>query len=399
MSFNFSAPAPAAGAPAPATGLFGTPAATAAPATGLFGAAPATTTAPASGGLFGAAPASTTAPAATTTPAPAGGLFGASAPKAEALAPSGGLFRAPTTGTAATTTTSAPTNQSLATIPAYHEIFPRLNLRHSVINHLDRAEGGSRELIHLLSVSGEEEAIGKSLADPTGILKRGVQEEGLRSALVKCCESSSAASSTTSGTSGGLFGGTSAFGGSLGQTNQQQQQQQQQVVITLHSKPTAITPSISKDVLLLSNELHLSIAESVALFAETNALILGNEGDGDTIMERKAIDDDFVESLICSGRIGFEEDGGEKVSASSSKATKKQEDVSAVVHMARHLFFHERAALLYTILDLIRHRIQAADETSATGNPIIVATDQLLQAGLVVNLINAIRELNDMSVR
>jgi hypothetical protein len=246
-------------------------------------------------------------------------------------------------------------------------------------------------------VSGEEEAIGKSLADPTGILKRGVQEEGLRSALVKCCESSSAASTTTSGTSGGLFGGTSAFGGSLGQTNQQQQQQQQQVVITLHSKPTAITPSISKDVLLLSNELHLSIAESVALFAETNALILGNEGDGDTIMERKAIDDDFVESLICSGRIGFEEDGGEKVSASSSKATKKQEDVSAVVHMARHLFFHERAALLYTILDLIRHRIQAADETSATGNPIIVATDQLLQAGLVVNLINAIRELNDMT--
>jgi hypothetical protein len=325
----------------------------------LIEASGAPTPAPAAGGLFDA-----------PTPAPtAGGLFGSTTPAA-----------APMNSTATATSTA---NQPIANIPAYHTVFPRIQTRNTVLDHVAHVSGSGRELIHILSTNEES---GKLLSDPKGILKKPQEDAALRNAIVKCCdEVTTATASNITGGGGGIFGSSSsvrAFG------NQNQQNQSQPVCVTLNDRAASITSSIAKDVLRLSNELHISVVDALSLFAEANALVVNNE-------HRKELEDDFVDILICNGKMGLEDE-----TKHDKKPTKQQmmrnHDDSAIISTARHLFFHERAALLSTILDLIRYRIQAAEESHSV-SPIIVATDQLLQSGLVTNLIASVRELNDMS--
>ena len=312
---------------------------------------------------------------------PGSGLFGSTPAPATAAAPS----PAP-----ASTINTSQIQQPIANIPAYHKTFPRLQTRYAVLDHVQRVTGSGRELIHILS--NEE---GKVLSDPKSILKKPQEDGTLRNALIKCRDGASVSSNATGGSTsllggGGLFGSSGGmFGQPQNQGQQQQQPQTQQVTVTLSDKPASITQSIAKDVLCLSDELHLSVSDAVALFAEANALVTRNEA------ESKELEDDFVEVLIRNGKMGL---GDEKSDSETNKQAlqQREEDISPVIQTARRLFFHERAALLSTILDLVRYRIEATENLNGT-SPIIVATDQLLQSGLVTNLVASIRELNDMT--
>lgn len=306
-----------------------------------------------------------------------GGLFGSTPVPATA---------APSPAPASTVNTSQ--IQPIANIPAYHTTFPRLQTRNTVLDHVQRVAGSGRELIHILS--NEE---GKLLSDTKSILKKPTEDGTLRNALIQCRDGASNATGGPTPVGGGGLFGTS--GGVFGQRqNHQGQQQQQQpqtprVTVTLSDKPASITQSIARDVLRLSDELHLSVSDAVALFAEANALVTRHE-DG-----RTEFDDDFVKVLIRNGKMGLDD---EKLDGEAKNKTPQRREggVSRIIQTARHLFFHERAALLSTILDLVRYRIQAAEESNDT-SPIIAATDKLLQSGLVTNLIASIRELNDMT--
>ena len=247
-----------------------------------------------------------------------------------------------------------------------------------MLDHVQRVTGRGKELIHILS----SEESGKLLSDPRNILKRPQDDGALKNALVTCsCRGTapSPASGSTPFGNGGMFGGN--------QQPQQQQEPSQPLCVMLQGNEASITPSIAKDILRLSDELHISTVDAVALFAEANALVVRNE-------ERHELEDNFVDVLIRNGKMGIENN---KIIESKTTQMKQHDaDLSTVVQAARHLFFHERAALLTTVVDLVRYRIQAAEEMNNT-SPIIVATDQLLHSGLVTNLVATIRELNDMS--
>jgi hypothetical protein len=309
-------------------------------------------------------------------------LFGASAPAAPTPAPTAiGLFGS-TTPAGAPTNATAPANQPIANIPAYHTAFPRIQTRNTVLDHVAHVSGSGRELIHILSTNEE---CGKLLSDPKGILKNTQENAALRNALVKCCNE--AIAGAASNTAGFGSGGGGMFGSSSVGASGNQQTQSQPVCVTLNERAASITPSIAKDVLCLSNELHISEVDALSLFAEANALVVNNE-------QRKELEDDFVDILMSNGKMGMEDKIKREQKPTKQHMMRNGKD-STIINTARHLFFHERAALLYTILDLIRYRIQAAEETNSS--PIIVATDQLLQSGLVLNLIASVRELNDTS--
>ena len=148
----------------------------------------------------------------------------ASAPAPSNNAASGGLFGS-TSAPATTAPSPAPAStvntldiQPIATIPAYHTTFPRLQTRNTVLDHVQRVTGSGRELIHILS--NEE---GKLLSDPKSILKKPQEDGTLRNAFIQCRDgasvSSNAAGGPTSLGGGGLFGSS---GGVFGQRQSHQ---------------------------------------------------------------------------------------------------------------------------------------------------------------------------------
>ena len=95
------------------------------------------------------------------------------------------------------------------------------------------------------------------------------------------------------------------------------------------------------------------------------------------------------------------------LSMTTTTTTADEED-RAVRNIAHHLYFRDRSSILSILYDLIQHRVEAASDileettmtttTAATGgnhskNAILIGTDQLLEAGLVTNLMNIVREL------
>ena len=81
--------------------------------------------------------------------------------------------------------------------------------------------------------------------------------------------------------------------------------------------------------------------------------------------------------------------------------TRGNDDVDDdIVHRtAMRLHYREYSSIMYTISDLVRHRVEAYDvvtssSSSETGgrNAILAATDQLLEAGLIGDLIEYVRE-------
>mmetsp|Transcript_23919 Transcript_23919/g.51166 ORF Transcript_23919/g.51166 Transcript_23919/m.51166 type:complete len:218 (-) Transcript_23919:388-1041(-) len=108
--------------------------------------------------------------------------------------------------------------------------------------------------------------------------------------------------------------------------------------------------------------------------------------------------DEFVTMLIKGSKVGFETRKTRHPTAAAaqqqqqeqrtpqSQEEKEERPVSATVRAARRLFFRERAALLATLSDLVRHRVEAADGIAASPSSklsvVLAATDQLLKAGL-----------------
>jgi len=125
--------------------------------------------------------------------------------------------------------------------------------------------------------------------------------------------------------------------------------------------------------------------------------------------------------LIEGGRVGFEKSRQhhQQQGSSSNNTTTMQTDSSSntqpppsrIIQTARRLFFHERSALLSTVYNLIRHRVEAyttlvsnedhddddnidrGNNKSSSTSAVLVATDQLVTNGLVDNLIKTVREL------
>lgn len=71
--------------------------------------------------------------------------------------------------------------------------------------------------------------------------------------------------------------------------------------------------------------------------------------------------------------------------------------------MAHHLYFRDLSSTVTILYDLIQHRVEATTElleetnigalSNNNANAILIGTDQLLQSGLVTNLIKSVREL------
>jgi len=186
----------------------------------------------------------------------------------------------------------------------------------------------------------------------------------------------------------------------------------------------AVTPHIAREVLRLSDELHLGETEALALYVAACALqagggshghdgedgdVMATESEGDGGREDDDYDDDddgFVQMLIEGGMVGFRTQSPPEPSTSQppqfpSQPPAESPRPSRTLRTARRLFFRERSALLSAIHEVIRHRVEAADRAGRQNDgrhggdreAMLVATDPLLKAGLVTNLIKTIREL------
>ncbi|KAL7539868.1 hypothetical protein ACHAXR_012321 [Thalassiosira sp. AJA248-18] len=468
--FSFGAPSATTAttaAAAPSTTAPATATAPAAPSTGFsFGG---TTTAP--------PPASTTAtvPAAAPTtgapPAAAGGLFSALPTTANNNNNNATQNNAGINSNTATAT-AAPGPIPIATIPHYSTAFPRMQIQHRVETSLARYKnshhetssggGGSsssssssfaaQELIHLLSTAnksggrGEEDApVGAYLANPTSLLKFSGADANLRRQLQPNAAPPPVAAGNTA------FGNNTAAAAAANNNamnNNTTTNNNNNAYITLKGQLTAVTPKIAREALQLAEELHLTEVEALGLYAEANIMV--HNGNNRQEEEGKYEDEqqgDFVKMLIRGGKVGFETKDdtkqqqagvGQQQNPMGTNNQQQQQQASfqpqkdtetttprpysAVVQTAQRLFFQERSALLATISDLIRHRVEAADgitsqqssstdlvmhdgnshgessngASSASSSAVLVATDQLLKAGLVTNLIGTVRELTGM---
>jgi len=292
----------------------------------------------------------------------------------------------------------------------------------------------AKELIHTLSTvndnnhggdaagEGPTNPVGQHLANPTSLLKFTVANPDLRRQLNP--NTNNAAKVATNTAANATTKPAPAY-------------------ITLKGHLTFVTPQIARDALQLADELHLGEVEALGLYAEAKILTEdgNNRGDGfeeggmewessgknsTSAAQTKWEEDEFVRLLIKGGKVGFETKKGPQSLIKStvqqqqqqplqSKKEKKSRPPSATVCTARRLFFRERAALLTTLSDLVRHRVEAADEVVASSqssgamtedrppkssaSAVLAATDQLLKAGLVNNLIKTVRELTAQMVQ
>eukprot|EP00984_Skeletonema_dohrnii_P011620 scaffold4648_cov97-Skeletonema_dohrnii-CCMP3373.AAC.7 len=291
---------------------------------------------------------------------------------------------------------------------------------HTVNN--DTSSFAAAELIALLgsdnTATGNNGVdIGKYLSDPTNILNlvsttTGDTNEALKRELIQ------SANTTTN-------------------NNNNAAAQAPTACVTINNQLTALIPPISREVLQLVEELHLSEVEGLCLYVrareEVGRLMVGDgssngggsngggsNGGAASSNSSAEEEDDFVTMLIEGGRVGFEKSQQQQGSSSSNTTTTMQTDSnntqqqppppSRIIQTARRLFFHERSALLSTVYNLIRHRVEAyttlvsnedhdGDDDNDRGtnksstSAVLVATDQLVTNGLVDNLIKTVREL------
>ncbi|KAL7548435.1 hypothetical protein ACHAWF_012918 [Thalassiosira exigua] len=418
---SFGAPTPVPGAnagpaPAPAaTTAADAPAATTAPA------APA----PAAGFSFGGGGGST-----APVPAPGGG---APAPAAGASLFGGSATRNPSNAANANAPSAAAANAPpgptpAVAVPPFAALFPRLELARRVAAGLARwkeeeeeirnagsGPGGERtssfaagELVRLLSLDGgggttataggEDGPAGGTLANPTSLLNFSEPDVGLRGRL-----------------------NPAAPPGEL-------------PLIALAGTLASVTPTVASDVLRLADDLRVTEVEALALYAEaTRRGFASDELDEDGEEQAGREDreaEEFVKMLIRAGGAGYEEKGkrqGQRqqqrpLGRPTSAGGGPSDPPSPAVRAARRLFFAERASLLATLSELIRHRVEAAAEVAAAvhaGGPpsrnsngaggregatipstappsaLLVATDQLLEGGLILNLIRTVREATE----
>ena len=172
----------------------------------------------------------------------------------------------------------------------------------------------------------------------------------------------------------------------------------------------AITPEYARGIVRLMEELNLRPRMAIALYVEAMSSSSSSQSDDD-VDEDDSYDNDNdmegggygrrVRTLIKVGMAGREEDDNnddvgmndnDDDGASSSGRRQRAENTHRA---ALRLHFHERSATLRTIMDLIRHRVEVYDNVvdssrSTTTESILIATDQLLDAGLVTNLIKYI---------
>ena len=297
-----------------------------------------------------------------------------------------------------------------------------------------------------VSIGGEEEdgPVGAALANPTNILTFSTPDAALRNQLQPSLQLS-AATNATANAGGGGFGGSSLFGSAPPATSYvpaaappTNNEKAINAYITLHNKKTALTPQIAKEALQLADELHLAEGEAIALYAmamevSQNEHNGGRSGIGNGSSGRSVDGEEFVSMLVRGGKVGYEkkdgqqqqqgmqQQGGLQQQQPPPQKTSTKLPSSPVVATAQRLFFQERSALLTTVLNLIKNRIEAADGITANaaaaaqgttelvlhGNntnggggststsAMLEATNQLLKAGLVSNLIQTVRELTN----
>lgn len=358
-----------------------------------------------------------TAAAASRNPT-ACSLFGASTPSA-------------TNPTTKSSTSSPSTNhdhKSIATIPSYNTKYPRLLIQSLVESALLRYKnfnsnggGGSRfasqELIQLLNTStttksgrkgmdGEEIGegpVGSYLCNPTSIITTlstcpPTNPPEFRKKLLQMASHYTNPSHTTTTQSNNASPSNEGY-------------------VILNNQLTIITPQIAKDVLTISKCLYIDEMDAICLYAESRRIICNSGGDVDrnnhsvegSSEERRVMRSEFVNLLIKGGKVGYSETRKQKEEIyeragqpSPSKRNKKESSATTVaVQTAQNIYFTERSALLSTISDLIKHRIEIADvlssSSSINGNSsedtILIATDQLLKSGLISNLIQNVKEL------
>ncbi|KAL9186739.1 hypothetical protein ACHAXT_010459 [Thalassiosira profunda] len=292
---------------------------------------------------------------------------------------------------------------------------------------------------------GEEGPVGQCLANPTAILTFAAPDGGLRGRLRPSGATNAAPAPTAFGAAPNApnnanNSNAATAGGNL-------------AYVKLRGKLTAVTPRIASEVFQLADELKIGEGEALSLYAEAvrrssndggggeSGGIGGNENWGEIRGtdweasgdkrrrvddpyyegEEEEDDDEFVRMLVRGGRAGCEAkkqpgEWGPTATGGQIQPPQQQQPASeeaptpqsAAVRAARRLFFRERSALLATLSDLIRHRVEAADQVtsnataasvenggSAQGAPnaMLAATDQLLQGGLVGNLIATVKEL------
>ena len=411
--FSFGAtPDPAAPAPAPAGGFsFGgasTPAATTAtPAASTTAAA--TATASTGGFSFGGAPAAATgATAANPAPAPAstGGFsFGGATTTTPAAATAAA---APTTtppafsltGTSASTTNTGAivignaSNESTGTdatmnIPQYETSFPNLSVHSHIESVLSTITNPSisstdltlqgQELVYLLS----NQIYGQTLSKPSPISAKTASNATLRQRI------------TTS--------------------------PNPTILLPNQTSQTPIPKSLLTTILKISTLLNISEENAGALYGAS--IIHHLEQGRETLGDKTA---DWFEKrkiLPCNGGEGFV---GGVVNDHVSKGTYVDRDSQSngmtdgdtdlegkdEIHCAVDLYFLERGQVLETLRMLIQHRISASTNcanrdstTDGHGNEynnnevvdlnyiLLQATDQLLEEGLVSNLVQLVRDL------
>lgn len=168
----------------------------------------------------------------------------------------------------------------------------------------------------------------------------------------------------------------------------------------------AMTSEILEEILTLSDELRLTEVEAASLYVGAADPMVRSWLEG-------RLDRSFVGASVEAAAAS---DGprppssGPQAQSSPGTAASASASVVAdplvpprfgnnVLRAARELYFHERSCLLSTLSALVRARVEAAGtliqdpDGAAAAQAILISTDQLLQAGLVGNLVALIREL------
>ena len=169
----------------------------------------------------------------------------------------------------------------------------------------------------------------------------------------------------------------------------------------------AITPEYARGIVRLMEELNLRPRMAIALYVEAMSSSSSSQSDDDVNEDDYNNDNDMeeggygrrVRTLIKVGMAGREEDDnnddvGMNDNDDDRASSGRHQRAENTHRAALRLHFHERTATLRTIMDLIRHRVEVydnvVDSRSTATESILIATDQLLDAGLVTNLIKYI---------
>jgi len=129
--------------------------------------------------------------------------------------------------------------------------------------------------------------------------------------------------------------------------------------VTLNGRTAALTPSMLEEVFKLSDELRISEVDTLALYAEASLRET-------RVRLQERLEYSFVENALTG----------------SVEPVVLGDDV---FRASRELFFYERSCAMKAILELIQYRLEL-------DTAVLAASDQLLLANLVENLVTLIRE-------